>query len=60
MALYDICMGKNASQVGRESRRNPQTVMGWVHSYNRKGPESLLYRRSGGHPPLCPPQSQVR
>lgn len=54
MALYEICGGKNASQVGRDSQRNPQTVMEWVHRYNEKGPEAMLYRRTGGHPPLCP------
>lgn len=53
MALYEICGGKNASQVGRDSQRNPQTVMDWVHRYNEAGPEAVLYRRTGGHPPLC-------
>jgi transposase len=60
MALYEICEGKNASQVGRESQRNPQTVMDWVHRYNEKGTEALLYRRTGGHPPLCPSTSSRR
>lgn len=58
MALYDIASGKSATQVGRASGRNPQTVMGWVHRYNQKGTESLLYRHTGGHPPLCPPSSK--
>ncbi|MEH2465352.1 helix-turn-helix domain-containing protein [Nostoc sp.] len=31
MALYEICNGKSATQVGRETRRNPQTIMEWVH-----------------------------
>ncbi|MBE9080548.1 helix-turn-helix domain-containing protein [Romeria aff. gracilis LEGE 07310] len=52
MGLYEICSGKNATQVGRESGRNPQTVMGWVHRYNEEGYEALLYRHTGGHPPL--------
>jgi hypothetical protein len=26
MALYEICNEKNASQIGRASQRNPQTV----------------------------------
>ena len=60
MELYEICVGKNASQVGRESGRNPQTVMEWVHSYNQDGPDALLYRRSGGHPPLCLKPSKAR
>lgn len=60
MALYEICKGKNASQVGRESGRNPQTVMEWVHNYNQDGPDAMLYRRSGGHPPLCLKRSKQR
>ncbi|PZO54767.1 MAG: hypothetical protein DCF15_11400 [Phormidesmis priestleyi] len=60
MALYEICDGKNASQVGRDTQRNPQTVMEWVHRYNDEGPEAMLYRRSGGHPPLCPQTSSKR
>lgn len=60
MALYEICGGKNASQIGRASQRNPQTVMEWVHRYNEKGPEAMLYRRTGGHPPLCPSTSSRR
>ncbi|MEO1402421.1 MAG: helix-turn-helix domain-containing protein [Cyanobacteria bacterium J06635_1] len=53
MALYEICCGQNATRVGRQTGRNPQTVMEWVHRYNAKGPEALLYRHTGGHPPLC-------
>ena len=60
MALYEICGGKNASQVGRASQRNPQTVMDWVHRYNEAGPEAMLYRRTGGHPPLCQSASNGR
>ncbi len=52
MALYEICGGKTASQVGRDSQRNPQTVMDWVHRYNEKGPGAILYRRTGGHSPF--------
>ncbi|MBD2209103.1 helix-turn-helix domain-containing protein [Nostoc linckia FACHB-104] len=52
MALYEISGGKSATQVGRETGRNPQTVMEWVHRYNEAGPETLVYQRSGGHPPL--------
>ena len=52
MALYDICLGKNATQVGRDTQRNPQTIMDWVHRYNHSGPDALTYRHTGGHPPL--------
>ena len=53
MALYEICCGHNATQVGCQTNRNPQTVMAWVHRYNTSGPEALIYRHTGGHPPLC-------
>ncbi|MEM9009561.1 MAG: helix-turn-helix domain-containing protein [Cyanobacteria bacterium P01_F01_bin.86] len=53
MGLYEIVQGKSATQVAGETKRNPQTVMAWVHCYNTEGPEALVYRHSGGHPPLC-------
>ena len=53
LALYEICAGKSATAVGRASGRNPQTVMEWVHRYNDQGIDALLYRHTGGHPPLC-------
>lgn len=60
MALYEIANGQNATQVSRASGRNPQTVMGWVHRYNEQGAELLLYRHTGGHPPLCQPLLKQR
>ena len=53
MALYEISRGQSATQVAFETKRNPQTVMGWVHKYNQDGPVALNYQHSGGHPPLC-------
>ena len=53
MALYEICLGKSATRVGRDTHRNPQTIMDWVHRYNHSGPDVLTYRHTGGHPPLC-------
>jgi transposase len=53
MGLYEISTGKSATQVGQETGRNPQTVMEWVHRYNASGPNALMYRHTGGHPPLC-------
>ncbi|WP_409978142.1 hypothetical protein [Leptolyngbya sp. PCC 6406] len=38
--------------MARDSKRNPQTVMEWVHRYNNSGPKALAYQRSGGHPPF--------
>ncbi len=52
MALYEICNGKSATQVGRETGRNPQTIMEWVHRYNISGIEVLRYQHTGGHPPV--------
>lgn len=54
MAVYEISRGQSATQVARKTKRNPQTVMEWVHKYNQDGPETLKYQHSGGHPPLCP------
>jgi hypothetical protein len=31
LALFEIATGKNATQISRETGRNHQTVMGWVH-----------------------------
>lgn len=58
MGLYEITNGKSATQVGQETGRNPQTIMGWVHQYNTFGPEALLYERTGGRPPLYRPRSK--
>lgn len=51
-AIYEIAMGKNTIQVGKEIGRNYQTVMEWVHKYNDSGADSLFYQRSGGRRPL--------
>lgn len=53
MSLYEISKGSSATEVGQSTGRNPQTVMKWVHLYNTCGPAALLYRHTGGHPPLC-------
>jgi len=52
MALYEICGGKNATQIGKKTGRNPQTIMEWVHRYNEKGLEAIKYQRTGGRLPL--------
>ena len=54
-ALYMIAsQHSNASEWARQSGRQAQTVMGWVHEYNRAGPTALHYQRSGGRPPFLP------
>ncbi len=52
MALYEICNGKSATKVGKQTGRNPQTIMDWVHRYNHSGKEALLYKHTGGHTPF--------
>ena len=54
LALYEICEEKSASQVGRETGRNPQTVMEGVHRYNTVGPAILVYHHTGGRSPYAP------
>ncbi len=54
-ALYMIAsQHSNASEWAHVIGRQAQTVMGWVHAYNRAGPCALDYRRSGGRPPFLP------
>jgi transposase len=53
MALYEISKGKSATKVGQQTKRHPQTIMEWVHQYNKEGSSRLIYKHSGGHPPLC-------
>ena len=52
MALYEISLGKSATQVGKATKRNPQTVMAWVHCYNEKGSDAVEFQHTGGHPPF--------
>ncbi len=48
-ALYIIGSGqKNASQWAKQIKRQKQTVLEWLHSYNELGPDSLAYQHSGG------------
>ena len=53
IALYEVARGINASQVARQYGRDNETVQGWVHTYNEHGAQALIYRRSGGRPPIC-------
>jgi transposase len=53
LALYMIASGQtNATRWSKEIGRTDDTVIGWVHRYNEEGPDSLVYRHTGGHPPL--------
>lgn len=53
LALYEIAQARCATQVAERTGRHPQTVMGWLHSYNARGPAALVYQRTGGRPPFA-------
>jgi len=53
LALHDIAQGACATHIATRTGRHPQTVMGWLHGYNKYGPEVLAYRRTGGRPPFA-------
>jgi transposase len=53
LALYMIGSHQtNATLWAAEIGHADATVIGWVHTYNKLGPEALYYRRTGGRPPL--------
>jgi Homeodomain-like domain len=54
LALHEIAAGDCATTVAERTRRRAQTVMGWLHAYNKHGPEALTYQRTGGRPPFAP------
>lgn len=57
LALYMIATKqRNATQWAQEIERTDDTVLSWVHRYNREGPEGLRYRHTGGRRPLFRPQ----
>ena len=52
-ALYLIASGQlNATACAAHIGRQDETVLRWVHRYNRHGPDALTYRHSGGRAPL--------
>jgi hypothetical protein len=53
LALYDITQASCATRVAERTCRHPQTVMEWLHLSNIRGPEALVYQRTGGHPPFA-------
>lgn len=60
LALYMIGSGQtNATQWSGKIGRSSITVIAWVHTYNRQGPQALLYQRTGGRPPLLPRTGQA-
>ena len=52
-ALWLIASGRfNATTCAAHVRRQDETVLAWVHLYNRSGPDALAYRHTGGSVPL--------
>jgi hypothetical protein len=52
-ALYLIASGRfNATACAAHIGRQDETVLGWVHRYNARGPDAVAYRRTGGRAPL--------
>ncbi|GIV76110.1 MAG: hypothetical protein KatS3mg050_0504 [Litorilinea sp.] len=53
LALYRIASGQtSATAWAAEIGRTKETVLKWVHQYNRTGPEGVMYRHTGGRAPL--------
>ena len=60
-ALFMIASGAaNASAWAKQTGREDETILGWVHRYNAAGPQAMAYRRTGGAPPFCPPTGSER
>jgi Tfp pilus assembly protein PilP len=53
LALYEITQESCATRVAAQARRHPQTVLEWLHLDNTRGPEALVYQRTGGRPPFA-------
>jgi transposase len=39
---------ENASRWAKGINRQKQTVLGWIHRYNKYGPDSIHYQHTGG------------
>ncbi len=53
LALFMIASGQTtACGWAREIGRTKETVLKWVHDYNRLGPEAVRYRQTEGRRPF--------
>jgi len=53
LALYLIASGQfNATSCAEHIGRSDETVLAWLHLYNRKGPDALAFKKTGGRAPL--------
>jgi transposase len=50
MALRDLARGSCASSLCKPLGRHLTTVLKWVHDFNERGPQALIYQHSGGTP----------
>lgn len=50
LALRDLARGSCASALCKPLGRHVTTVLKWVHDFNARGPQALIYRPSGGSP----------
>ncbi len=48
LALYEIALGSYPTQLAKRTSRHYQTLMQWVRNYNKHGPESQVFRHTGG------------
>jgi len=56
-ALSSIASGRfPATTWAAHSGRQDETVLRWVHRYNRHGPDALASRHTGGRSPPVPEQ----
>lgn len=53
LALYEIALGSYPTELSRQTLRHHQTLMRWVHEYNAHGPESQIFRHTGGCRPFA-------
>lgn len=54
-ALDMIASGQtNATRWAEEIDRNDESVLAWVHRYNKSGPRHLTYVPTGGRAPFLP------
>jgi hypothetical protein len=61
LALYMIASGQsNATLWAKRTNRCDESIMKWVHRYNEVGPDSLIYRRTGGSTPFLRPNNPNR
>ena len=47
--MRDIARGSCASALCKPLGRHITTVLKWVHDFNERGPQALIYQHSGGH-----------